>query len=490
MGARDRPMMRVTALRTGAIAFCASVAFAILAPATVLAAEPAFGPPSVRAVVGEPVIFTSTIDGATDVASVDVVIHVLGNPTSIIVNAGTQINNVYQAEADIDIASSAGCNCLANGETAPNTHFDYQFRVTATDGATDLGPVAQAVFEDTRFEWQTLAQDQVVVHWYAGDQAFGQSASDVANGAIDEASQLLGATLDKPVDLFVYNTEEDMRSAISPNRENVAGEAHPDIDTMYVLIPSNEGAETFAGTLIRHELTHLVFHRAVDNAYHGVPRWLDEGTAVYVSEGYTDYWKNFVNGGVASHSLIPLDGLAGLFPSVRDEFYLAYGESVAAVDYFIRTYGDETFWNLVRSYANGVSDDEAFTAATGADVDAFNTGWFASLSLTPPEPAGPQPGAPGPLPADWSGEPGAPPTLSPTTAPGATPAAVTSRAPETARPVGSSNGSGAPSNPENTSTTDPTTILLVLGIVVALVVGTLAVGIALRGRPSGPRPGF
>jgi hypothetical protein len=481
-------MTSLAAMRAGALAFCATLAFALLAPAVALGADPTFGPPSVRAVLGEPLTFTSTIDGATDVASVDVVIHLLGNPTSVIVNAGTQINNVYQAQADIDISSSAVCNCLASGQSAPNTQFDYQFRVTASDGSTTFGPVAQAVFEDTRFEWQTLAQDQVVVHWYAGDQAFGQSAADVANGAIDEASQLLGVTLDKPVDLFVYNTEDDMRSAISPSRENVAGEAHPDIDTMYVWIPSNEGAETFAGTLIRHELTHLVFHRAVDNPYHGVPRWLDEGTAVYLSEGYTDYWKNFVNGGIASHSLIPLNGLAGLFPSVQAEFYLAYGESVAAVDYFVRTYGDETFWNLVKSYANGVSDDEAFTAATGGDVEAFNAAWFASVNVTPPDPAGPQPGAPGPVPSDWAADPAAPPTLSPSIAPDATTVPVGSGAHDTARPLGTPNGTGGASE-SGTTPTDPTNILLVLGIVVALVVGTLAAGIALRSRNSNPPSG-
>jgi hypothetical protein len=238
-----------------------SLLAAAIAPAAVLAAGPSFGTPSVTAELGQPLTFTSTIDG-DNIQSVDVLIHLDGNPTTVIVSSNTQINNIYQAQASIDIASSADCACLAQGTTAPNTHFDYQFRVTNSDGGTSVGPVAQGVYQDNRFQWQTLTQDQVVVHWYAGDQTFGASAATVANGAIDKASQLLGVTLDKPVDLFVYNTEDDMRSAISPDRENVAGEAHPDIDTMYVWIPSDQGAEAFAGTLIRHELTHLVFHRA------------------------------------------------------------------------------------------------------------------------------------------------------------------------------------------------------------------------------------
>jgi hypothetical protein len=468
-----------------------SLLAAAIAPAAVLAAGPGFGTPSVTAELGQPLTFTSTIDG-DNIQSVDVLIHLDGNPTTVIVSSNTQINNIYQAQADIDIASSADCACLAQGTTAPNTHFDYQFRVTNSDGGTSVGPVAQGVFQDNRFDWQTLTQDQVVVHWYAGDQTFGASAATVANGAIDKASQLLGVTLDKPVDLFVYNTEDDMRSAISPDRENVAGEAHPDIDTMYVWIPSDQGAEAFAGTLIRHELTHLVFHRAVDNPYHGVPRWLDEGTAVYLSEGYTTYWQGFVNDAVANKTLIPLDGLSGLFPSVQSEFYLAYGEAVAAVDFFIRTYGDQTFWNLVKSYANGVSDDEAFTAATGSNVEAFNAAWFQSLGLTPQAPLGPQPGATGPLPPDWAGF-DVPPPLSPNLPPppGGPATARPSQGSiggvqETARP---GSGSGTPdANGANQS--DPTSILLILGLVVALIVGTFAVGIALRGRSGSPPSGF
>ena len=93
-----------------------------------------------------------------------------------------------------------------------------------------------------------------------------------------------------------------------------------------------------------------------------MPRWLDEGVAVYLSEGYNAYWHQFVDPAVAGHTLIPLDGLRGLFPSTRGEFYLAYGEAVAAVDYFIRTYGEQTLWDLVRSYAQGVSDDDGIHA--------------------------------------------------------------------------------------------------------------------------------
>ena len=484
MGRGDRQVRGVTLHRVVAAVAAATLLTAVLAPALVLAADPTFGQPQVSAELGQPLEFTSTIDGA-DIASVDVIVHLLGNPTSIVVAVDTQLNNLYEAQADIDIAASATCSCLAKGQSAPNTQFDYQFRVTNSDGGTTVGPVAQGVVTDNRFTWQTLTKGDVVIHWYSGDQAFANSAADSANAAIDKAAQSLGVTIDKPFDMFVYDSEEAMRTAVSPNRENVQAEAHPEIDTIFAWLPSNQAADPYNQTVIAHELTHLVFHHAVDNPYNGVPRWLDEGVAVYEAEGYTTQWQSYVGAAVANHSLIPLDGLAGLFPSVQSEFYLAYGESVAAVDFFIRTYGEPKLWELVKSYANGVSDDEAFTAATGADVTAFNAAWFTSLGLTPPTPAGPQPGAPGPVPSDWTGTGAAPATLSPATGPRETP--PPSGAPrETARPPGTPGTGVNAGSSGSSSATDATPILLVLGLVVVLIVGTIAVGIALRSRAAGP----
>jgi hypothetical protein len=463
--------------RVAALVLASALLSLMVMPAVVLAAGPSFGPPSVTAKLGETLTFTSTIDGG-DIASVDVVIHLDGNPTSVVVASTVQINNIFQAQADINVSASALCACLAQGNSTPNTHFNFQFRVTDSSGAETFGPVAEATVEDTRFTWQTLTKGDVVIHWYNGDQAFADSAADSANAAIVKAAGAFGVTVAKPFDMFVYDTQEAMRSAVSPNRENIQAEAHPDIDTIFAWLPSNQPADPDNEVTIAHELTHLVFHHAVDNPYHGVPRWLDEGIATYESEGYTSYWQNIVNDAVAGHSLIPLDGIAGLFPSVKEGFYLAYGESVAAVDYFIRTYGEQKLSELVASYGQGVSDDDAFTAATGSTVDAFNDAWFASMNQAPPDAVGPQPGAPGPLPADWTSDGGAPATLSPTLAPGATPTPPS----VTARPQASPGASAAPNVNGNSRDTDITSILLVLGVVVALVVATLAVGIALRSR--------
>lgn len=399
-------------------ALCLSLG-AALVPSVALAAEPTFGTPTATATLGEPITFSSTING-DDVAAVEVLVRLADDLTTIVLPAqAAQPDGTWQVTQAIDIESSGPCACLVDGNSAPNTHFEFQFRVHAHDGSTTLGPLGQGIVNDDRFEWRTLEQGLVRVHWYNGDDAFARSAADLANEAIDKASQLLGTTLPHPVDIYVYDTEEALRSAVAPNRENIQAEAHPSIQTLFAWIPPDASVPDLVRTVVAHELTHLVFDAATSNPYRGVPRWLNEGVAVYLSEGYNSYWSSIIDGAVGDRTLIPLDGLAGFFPSPQDQFYIAYAEAVAAIDFFIRTYGEQKLWDLVRSYAGGVTDDQAFTDATGSDTAAFNAAWFASLSVDVPAPLGPQPGPAGPLPPEWQAGPQTP---APSAGPGQSPA--------------------------------------------------------------------
>ena len=102
---------------------------------------------------------------------------------------------------------------------------------------------------------------------------------------------------------------------------------------------------------------------------------------------------------------MPLRALVGQFPTTADRFGLAYDESVSAIDYLIRTHGQEALVKLIRSYADGVSDDAAFQAALGVDVAGFEQGWLGDLGVGEPVPFGPRPAPPGPLPPDWAAAP-------------------------------------------------------------------------------------
>ena len=128
-----------------------------------------------------------------------------------------------------------------------------------------------------------------------------------------------------------------------------------------------------------------MFDTAVKNPYHFPPRWLNEGLAVYLSEGNGTEYRNPLQDAVDDSSIIPLDGIEGQFPRTFERFFLAYAESVSAVDYLIRTHGRDALVQLIRSYAEGRTDDEAFQDALGVDVEAFGEAWMQDIGATPPE---------------------------------------------------------------------------------------------------------
>jgi hypothetical protein len=218
------------------------------------------------------------------------------------------------------------------------------------------------------------------------------------------------------------------------------------------------------GTVIPHELTHLVIDTAAGNPYHLLPRWLNEGLAVYESQGYDGSDRGLVSDAVSGVTLIPLDGLIGQFPT-GDGFFLAYAESVSAVDFMFRTYGTDAVVSLVKSYKDGHTDDEAFQRGLGVDANAFAAAWLASLGATAPARYGPQPAPPGPIPSAWlaGGGTGVPSTT--TTAGGPAVATAQATVPAPAAP----------------SATDATPVVVVV-VVIAAGLGLLGLYVARRGR--------
>ncbi|CAN5764216.1 hypothetical protein BH23CHL7_BH23CHL7_04920 [soil metagenome] len=435
-------------------------------PAPAAAADFTFptDPPTAQATLGEPIEFQTTFVGDTAPDRVEVLISAPGERAATVVSAVTSgSDGRWEATATLD------------GHVPPNTTFEFRFRIRDPQAGDILGPIGLATVVDRRFEWRTTDGPIVRLHWYQGDEAFGQRALDIGEAAIARASELLGVTETDPVDFFIYATTDDLYGALGlGTRENVGGQAHSSIRTMFGLIEPHEVNRSWVDTLVTHELTHLVFDTATENPYRAPPRWLNEGIAVYLSEGYTPAWRSTVEEAVRTDRLIPLDGLGGLFPTTANEFRLAYGESVSAINYFVDTYSEETLWALVRGYADGVSDDEAFTAATGADLAAFNEGWMTSLGADVPEPRGPQPAPAGPLPPDWNDGP------EPTIDPGPTEPSVPG---PTIRPTQAAGEPGVPAPAE-----DDAQQLLVVGLIgfALLLVALAVIAIMVRRRRSPP----
>jgi hypothetical protein len=393
------PVRRAPGLRGRALAIAAVLGLLL---ASVAAAGPAaaagsvtFGAPTVTSTFLEGITLSEPVSLPPDIRRIDALVRTEGSdrtfvsPVSLPGPGGPVLR--YQF-------------ATPSGSLIPNTLVTMGFRVTLADGSVETGPLASVRYADTRYTWQTITGSLVRVHWVEGGQDFGRGALAIAEEAVSNAATLLGVTETDPIDFFVYADRAAFYDALGPGaRENVGAAAFPEIRTVLANISTTDPNDPVVAIYIPHELTHVVFGDATENPYHAPLHWLNEGLAVYLSQGYDAGSRQDVEAAAGNGTLMPLTAISGQFPTQADRFGLAYAESVSAVDFMVRTYGRDGLVKLIRTYATGVTDDEAFRAGIGVDQAGFQAAWLAGLHAPEPSPFGPQAAPAGPLPSGWTG---------------------------------------------------------------------------------------
>jgi hypothetical protein len=219
-------------------------------------AEVVFDAPSARGDLGEDIVFETTFRAAERPRRVE------------LVRGGPDDEAIEVSFAAVEPAGPDGwrARVVQTGHVPPNTAYRFHFRAIGGDGRRSTGPEGFHRVADPRFEWRQLSGDDVTVFWYEGNEAFARRALDVAEEAVDSASRLLGVSDVDPVDFFIYADDRDFRRALGPaTRENVGGEAHPDIDTLFGLIGPRQVDSSWVSELVAHELAHLVYDEATRN---------------------------------------------------------------------------------------------------------------------------------------------------------------------------------------------------------------------------------
>ena len=356
--------------------------------------EVRFGDPSASGAFGEPVVFSTTFETDATPRRVEMLSRLPGDDSDRVSIAA------LAPEGD----GSWRASVVQGGHIVPNTSWEFRFRVV-TDEGTASGPSGHYRLVDGRFDWDVLEGDRVNVWTYAGGDEFARKALRIAEAAMASAAELLGVEDIEPVDFLLYTDTREFRQAMGPaTRENIGGQAHPGIRTLFGLVQPRQIDSDWVDELITHELAHLVFDEAVDNPYQYPPRWLNEGLAVYLSKGFDAGDQRQVRGAAGGGTIIPLEGLGGQFPTRPGRQSLAYAESISAVDHFVQVHGQERLVQLITSFGEGTGLDGAFEAATGEDFAAFEAGWLSSLGADEPVPYGPRESQPGPVPEEWTGD--------------------------------------------------------------------------------------
>ncbi len=271
---------------------------------------------------------------------------------------------------------------VQRGEIAPFSEIDYFWRIEdAAGNRLDTQPVS-FVYEDDRFQWESLTQGKVALYWYDADRAFAQGLLDIALESLDRLEEEVGVELEEPVRLVVYQSKADMMGALVPRGEVFEAE----VITLGTVVSRDtvllHGTHRGVEKTIGHELSHVVVHLATENPYADIPAWLDEGLAMYNEGELPAANREALERAIRTNRLISVRSLTA--PTGKpEEINLFYGEVYSVVEFLLKTYGKGKMAELLAVFKEGAAYDDALMKVYGFDQDGLDVQWRESLGSPP-----------------------------------------------------------------------------------------------------------
>jgi len=131
---------------------------------------------------------------------------------------------------------------------------------------------------------------------------------------------------------------------------------------------------------ITHELTHILLGQAFTRHEH-VPRWLNEGLAMYESREWSFDRVVTMTQAVLTDSLLPLTDLTHTFPQDKKNLELAYCQSFYLVSFLVSEYGTARFHDFIRSYSKEQVLEDVLLTIYGMNLYELERRWHRTLKM-------------------------------------------------------------------------------------------------------------
>ncbi|HEX9756343.1 MAG TPA: peptidase MA family metallohydrolase [Nitrospiria bacterium] len=200
---------------------------------------------------------------------------------------------------------------------------------------------------------------------------------------LKKITQDIGFTPGNPIGVIMASSESEFNQFQPSNRPLpswAVGVAYPSGNVMVIrsprLIQGNlkDTIKTFT-----HELCHLVLASGFEGR--PIPRWLNEGLAMYESYEWRPSQDVLMARAVLSGTLIPLEDLTQAFGGNHFDVQKAYFQSYSLVHYLLSTYGPSRFRHFVLLLSKGKSFEQALQNAFDITPQAFETKWKRYLAF-------------------------------------------------------------------------------------------------------------
>ncbi len=223
-------------------------------------------------------------------------------------------------------------------------------------------------FPQFSFPQVNLSTPHFDIHTH--DQNLAQEVRVILESSYQKISDFLEDSLTDSVSVYVADTEDEFGSMLGGSfPEWGIGCAIPHRNLIILKSPLKFKYYRPFSQVVTHELAHIFLGKLSGEGR--VPRWLDEGFAMYQSQEWRIGQDVAVARAVLTGSILPLSQIESVNAFRESKAQLAYTESFLAVSYLYSEYGEGTVKEIVTHLANGTSIDLAFMRTIGSNYLSF-----------------------------------------------------------------------------------------------------------------------
>ncbi len=253
----------------------------------------------------------------------------------------------------------------------PGTIFEVRFEFVADDDTVYSSNTYRVEHIDSTHNWRRVADEQLEIIYYGIRDRSIQNLHTRTTSRLPEIIHAIGVSDVPQFRAVIFPSVRELTvhgpriSGAATTGHYFGGYAYDEYDLTIMASPSSE-------TLI-HELTHLIFGRALDSPYATpAPAWLNEGNASFWETGSRSASLRNFTPIVRSGRVTEFTAMNAI-PGLRNDINNFYIQSTDFVGYLIENYGGESVGNLLAELNRGNSVDDAMrTVYDGSLADLEN----------------------------------------------------------------------------------------------------------------------
>ena len=335
-----------------------------------------FGEQSVTINFPDDMVFTMKFATERPVARVNLSFQIVGQDSGRIEPADFQGGDPSNAE--FTLRTRGGSSTFI----PPGAVMTYRWIIEDEDGNSAETVSAELIYTDTRFEWDTVMNNNITVHYNGPTRTRAETVLEAAAQTLGGMGRLLNTELTRDVNIVMYNNPVQMKDALpfisqtSSSGLVTQGQAYGKEGVLLI-----NGFDSQIRGIVSHEVTHLLVAQAGEGPGKRVPDWLNEGLAEYgnIEPGFS--YDLAVLRAVRTDTLYPLVQLANR-PGDPEAVIVFYGHSRQVVDFMIDTFGAAKMSQLLREFRDGaLSFEDTLEQVYGYTLTEIDNMWRDSLGL-------------------------------------------------------------------------------------------------------------